>query len=108
MTLILYGPSPLIDRLETALRRAGRADVLRLSADHLPETLENLPPGMILYDHTTTDPEGLYHLLTGYPGWQLVGLTRGDDTWTIRCKKLSTGSLGELVTRLHSDSIQET
>ncbi len=91
--IILYGPSPLLDSLETTLRRAGSETVLRLTAKHLPDTLEGLSPGTIIYDHTQTDSDGLYHLLTGYPGWQLIGLTGVDEIWNSKGRKSRPDSL---------------
>jgi len=55
MFIILYGSSPHLYRVETALRQEGGDTVLRLTDTHLPKTLHGVLPGMIIYDQQQID-----------------------------------------------------
>ncbi|MFQ5418939.1 MAG: hypothetical protein ACE5EY_01120 [Anaerolineae bacterium] len=77
--VILYGRSLLLDSVEMKLRQDGRIPILRLSHTRVPPQLDNVPPGMIIYDGDQVDGAAVYQLLTDYPGWQLVGLTASEE-----------------------------
>lgn len=97
-TIILYGRSLLLDSAERTLRQNGRFSILRLSSTSPPAQLDDVPPGVIIYDHTQIDPTAVYQLLTEYSGWQLVGLTAaGEDVLIINSEKGNGRSLADLI-----------
>ncbi len=97
MTIILYGTSPYLDKIETALRKEGGYAVLRLSRTHIPERLNGLSPGMIIYDPQQVDPVEVNRLSQNYPGWKFVGLTEADDRWMLRNGKKYSPDLDTII-----------
>lgn len=104
--IILYGCSLLLDSVELTLRqnartepcRSSRFTILRLSHTSPPAQLDDVPPGVIIYDHTQIEPTAVYQLLTDYPGWQLVGLTAaGEEVLIIHSEKSNGRSLADLI-----------
>ncbi len=77
--IVMYGRSLLLDSVELTLRQNGRHPLLRLSDTSAPPQLDNIPPGLIIYDSDQVDGTAVYQLLTDYPGWQLVGLTASEE-----------------------------
>ena len=97
-TIILYGRSLLLDTVEMKLRQDSRTPILRLSDTDAPAQLDDVPPGVIIYDGEQVDGTAVYQLLTDYPGWQLVGLTASEEKLLIINSEKSDGrSLADLM-----------
>ena len=96
--IVLYGRSLLLDTVEMKLRQDGRASILRLSDTRAPAQLDDVPPGVIIYDGDQVEGTAVYQLLTDYPGWQLVGLTASEEKLLIISSKKGDGrSLADLM-----------
>ena len=106
--VLIYGRSLLLDSVELTLRQdacpePGRSacfSILRHANHHAPPPLDDVPPGVIIYDQDQVDETAVYQLLTDYPGWRLVGLTAAEgEVLIINSERGNGRSLADVINR---------